>query len=218
MCYSSMKWWCLDSCRCPHRTELCRKEQTSCHRTDTCHRCRFLWSLQAPPDHDMLWICLILGHCTGFQWLIYSHQCKEEHHLLLSLISNCKKAQKHLHLSFKDICETEKEAGKFIATERYWINSDGACSLTSVYKWKNSSSRSARQSPCCFLALNLILMRGLISQLDFGPASSLQSCVVIWTLRWTWLQPIGMHCLPSVDTVAWALAGESMVVQTVLPC
>lgn len=64
----------------------------------------------------------MLGHCTGFQWPVYSQQCKEDYHLLLSLVNNCMKAQTQLHLSFKAIYRTEAENEKFVSMERYYTN------------------------------------------------------------------------------------------------
>lgn len=95
----------------------------------------------------MLWICLILGHCTGFQWLVYSQQCKEEHRLLWSLINNCMKAQAQLYFSFKGTYKTETETGKFVSTERYWTNNARDYSLLSMSE-RLGRSRPAWWPPC----------------------------------------------------------------------
>jgi len=57
---------------------------------------------------------------------------------------------------------------------------------------------------CCGSAwqlLDLIPACGLTSQPALGPASSPQSCLVLWALGWVCPPPAGLSCLPCLGTV-----------------
>lgn len=59
------------------------------------------------------------------------------------------------------------------------------------------------------LDLILTLTFGLTFWLGLRPASSSQTCLIVWTIGWTWLPSPGWSFLPHLGVVGWALASEA---------